>query len=88
MPIISMFYGIIVYMFCERNAQHKKPHIHAEYQGQEIVITLDGEVVAGEIPSKQLKMLLGWMAIHEDELQADWKLLSDGREYFKIEPLK
>lgn len=88
MPIISMFYGIIVYMFCERNAQHKKAHIHAEYQGQEIVLALDGEVLAGEIPSKQLKMLLGWMAIHEDELVADWKLLSDGMDYFKIDPLK
>ena len=48
MPIISMFYGIIIYMFCERNAQHKKPHLHAEYQDYEIVITLDGEVLAEE----------------------------------------
>lgn len=88
MPIISMFYGIIVYMFCERNAQHKKPHLHAEYQGQEIVIAVDGEVLAGDMPNKQLRMLLGWMAIHEDELNADWKLLSDGMDYFKIEPLR
>lgn len=88
MPIISMFYGIIVYMFCERNAQHKKPHLHAEYQGQEIVVALDGEIIAGSMPPKQLRMLLGWIAIHEDELLADWKLLSDGKDYFKIDPLK
>lgn len=88
MPIISMFYGIIIYMFHERNAKHKEAHIHAEYQGEEIVVALNGTVLAGEIPSKQLKMVLGWMAIHEDELVANWKLLSDGDGYFKIDPLR
>jgi hypothetical protein len=48
-----MFYGIIVYMYCERNAQHKKPHLDAGYQGEEIVVALNGEVLSGEIPSKQ-----------------------------------
>lgn len=28
------------------------------------------------------------LPIHEDELQADWKLLSDEMDYFKIDPLK
>ncbi|OFW32538.1 MAG: hypothetical protein A2074_00180 [Candidatus Aquicultor primus] len=88
MPIISMFYGIIVYMYCERNAQHMKSHLHAEYQGEEVVVALDGEVINGEIPNKQLKLLLAWMAIHEDELNANWQLLSDGLDYFKIEPLR
>jgi hypothetical protein len=44
-------------MFCERNEQHKKPYLHTEYQGQEIVITLEGEVLVGDMPNKQLKML-------------------------------
>jgi hypothetical protein len=88
LPILAMFYGIIVYMFSEKNKQHNKPHIHVEYQGKEAVIAIDGEVLRGEIPVKQLKMTIGWMAIHEDELLADWKLLSEGKEYFKIEPLK
>ena len=29
-----------------------------------------------------------WMAIHEDELMANWKMLSAGEGYFKIETLK
>ncbi len=33
-------------------------------------------------------MLEGWMAIHEDELQANWRMLSEGEGYFKIDPLK
>ena len=42
----------------------------------------------GEFPNKQLKLLLAWIAIHEDELNANWKMLSNGEGYFKIEPLK
>jgi len=88
MPIISMFYGIIVYMFCERSTKHKKPHIHADYQGKRVVISLDGVVLSGKIPGKQLKMLLAWIVIHEEELKREWNLLSEGLDYFKIDPLR
>ena len=88
MPALSMFYGIIVRMQSEKGGRHHKPHIHAIYGDHEIVIALDGEVLEGSIPIRQRKMLEGWMAIHEDELVANWKMLSAGEGYFKIEPLK
>ncbi len=88
MPALSMFYGIIVRMQSEKGGKHNKPHIHAIYGDDEIVIALDGEVLEGDFPTKQRKMLEGWMAIHEDELNANWKMLSEGEGYFKIEPLK
>ncbi len=31
MPIISMFYGIIVQLFFFDNEKHHKPHIHVRY---------------------------------------------------------
>ncbi|WP_275563901.1 DUF4160 domain-containing protein [Otoolea muris] len=49
---------------------------------------MDGEVLEGSFPNKQLKLLLAWAAIHEDELRANWELLSNGDGYFKIEPLR
>ena len=52
------------------------------------MVALDGEVLEGSLPAKQMKLLLAWMAIHEDELLANWNLLSDGEGYFKIEPLR
>ncbi len=64
------------------------PHIHALYGEEEIVVGIDGTVLEGSIPNKQLKLLLAWMAIHEEELVANWKLLSNGDGYFKIEPLR
>lgn len=88
MPALSMFYGIIVRMQSERGGKHNKPHIHAIYGEDEIVVSVDGEILEGNFPNKQLKLLLAWMAIHEDELMANWTMLSAGEGYFKIEPLK
>ena len=47
MPIISMFYGIIVYLYALDNRQHHLPHIHVEYQEYEAVIAIPtGEILA------------------------------------------
>ena len=88
MPALSMFYGIIVRMQSEKGGKHNSPHIHAIYGDEEIVIALDGEILEGSFPKKQLKLLEAWMAIHEEELKANWSMLSAGDGYFKIEPLK
>ena len=32
MPVISMFYGIIVHLYFKDDRRHKKPHIHVTYQ--------------------------------------------------------
>lgn len=40
------------------------------------------------MPSKQLKMLLGWAAFHQDELMENWELAQKKQELFEIEPLK
>lgn len=88
MPALSMFYGIIVRMQSERGGKHNKPHIHAIYGDAEVVVALDGEILEGSLPKKQMKLLEAWMAIHEDELHANWSMLSAGEGYFKIEPLR
>lgn len=88
MPALSMFFGIIVRMQSEKGGKHNKPHVHALYGDDEIVVTVEGEILEGKFPNKQTKLLLAWIAIHEDELRANWELLSNGEEYFKIEPLR
>ena len=88
MQALSMFFGIIVRMQSERGGRHNKPHIHALNGENEIVVGVDGEILEGDFPNKQLKLLLAWIAIHEDELKANWELLSKGDGYFKIEPLR
>ncbi len=88
MPVLSMFYGIIVRMYRELGGQHNLPHIHAEYSGDEVVVALDGTVLEGSIPKNKMKLLIAWMEIHYDELCANWKLLSDGERSYRIEPLQ
>ena len=40
------------------------------------------------MPSNKLTLIKAWITIHSDELIANWKLLSDGDGYYKIDPLK
>lgn len=54
MPALSMFYGIIVRMQSEKGGKHNKPHIHAIYGDDEIVIALDGEVLEGAISGENI----------------------------------
>ena len=68
MPLISMFYGIIVRMQNEVGIKHNLPHIHCEYAGNEVVVDFDGNVLGGSLSIKQLNILKGWIAIHKDEL--------------------
>jgi hypothetical protein len=50
MPAISMFYGIIIYMYFLDNKQHQVPHIHAKYQEHESVVSIpDGVTLEGSI---------------------------------------
>jgi len=83
-----MFYGIIVYMHNEIGERHHMPHIHVEYAGEEAVITLEGELLEGKLPKSKLKLATAWVIIHQDELTANWKLLGDGKQIFRIDPLK
>lgn len=88
MPVLSTFFGIIVRMYKELGGRHNLPHIHAEYSGEEIVIALDGTVLEGSLPKNKMKLLDAWMEIHREDLEANWKLLSNGEQFFRIDPLK
>jgi hypothetical protein len=89
MAIISMFYGIIISMFFRDNRRHHFPHIHTKYQDDSAVFSIpDGEIMEGSLKPVQTKLVQAWIAIHADELLADWELAIDGKSIYKIEPLK
>jgi hypothetical protein len=89
MPIISMFYGVIIRLYLMDNKEHFTPHIHAIYAEFEASISIDdGSLIAGDLPRKQLRMVQAWIEIHKDELIADWSLAVIGEQPYKIEPLK
>ena len=89
MPVISMFYGIIVALYFADKRRHHRPHIHVKYQGDEAVIAIpEGEVLEGSLPRGKMRMVLAWVEIHADELMADWELAVNGQQPFKIDPLR
>jgi hypothetical protein len=89
MPTISMFYGIIVYMYYFDNSQHKMPHIHVKYQGEEAVFSIpSGEILDGTIKPNKKKLVEAWIVIHQEELMANWDLAVSGEKVFNIDPLK
>jgi hypothetical protein len=40
MPILSMFYGIVLRMYFFDDKQHHVPHVHAEYAGKRAVFSI------------------------------------------------
>ena len=88
MPIISMFYGIIIRMYLLDNKYHNIPHVHAKYAEHEASISIaDGEILAGELPRKQLRLVQAWIELRRDELMADWELDLGDEKPYKIAPL-
>ena len=89
MPVISMFYGIIVSLYYLDDKRHHRPHIHVKYQSDEAAIAIpEGEVLDGTLPPGKMRLVLAWVEIHKDELVADWELAVNGQQPFKIEPLR
>ena len=60
LPIISQFYGVIIKMFFNDTGKHKLPHIHAEYNEYGAVFDLDANLIEGNLPLKQNKMVETW----------------------------
>ena len=84
-----MFYGIIISIYFFDTQKHKLPHIHAKYQDQEAVFSIvNGELLSGVLKINKTKLVQAWIEIHRDELLANWELAVNGREIFKIDPLK
>jgi len=84
-----MFYGIIVSMYYFDNRRHQRPHIHAKYQDEEVVLSIpEGDILEGELKANKMKLVQAWIVIHQDELMANWELAREGQSVFRIDPLK
>ena len=88
MPALSMFFGLIIYMYAQDNKQHHIPHIHVEYQDVEAVFSIpDGKLLEGKLPNKKIQLVKAWIIINQEDLMANWNLAIKGSTLFKIKPL-
>jgi hypothetical protein len=88
MPTISMFYGNIIRMYFAPG-EHPSPHFHAYYAEYKAIIDIRTcDIIEGDLPSRQTKLVLAWAELHQDELLANWRLMMNGEEPFKIQTLQ
>lgn len=86
MPEISMFFGIRITIYYN---DHNPPHIHAEYAGNKALIDIqDSCVIQGFLPGRQLKLVLAWCVMYQDELMQNWELVKDGKEPNPVPPMR
>lgn len=87
MPTISMFYSIIIRMYFAPG-EHNPPHFHVYYNEYKASFSIDSlEMIEGNLPRKQTRLVQAWAELHVDELKADWKLAMNGEPIYKINPL-
>ncbi len=88
MPLISSFYGVLIYIYHETKSKHNKPHFHAKYGDNEGVYDFEGNLLEGDLPKKKAKLVEAWCTLHEDELNAAWTAWNEHGEIIKIEGLR
>ena len=67
---------------------HQPPHFHARYREHKASFSLDGDLIVGDMPAKQLKLIAAWATIHSDGLSANWVLAREREQLYKIDPLR
>lgn len=86
MPTISRFFGIAIVMFFD---DHGFPHFHARHPEGEAKVRIDNlEVMDSNLGRRQLRFVLAWAELHQEELEENWRRARAGETLLDIEPLK
>ena len=84
MPIISVFYGIIIMMYL-RDKEHNPPHIHAFYGDDAATFYIsNGEIYEGSFPNRAKKMVKEFVLKYQKELSDMWET----GKYMKLKGLE
>jgi len=86
LPIISIFFGIVIRLY---HKDHNPPHFHAIYGEYEIIVEIkSGKVLAGRFPNKALSLVEEWRTLHIPELTRTWEQASAMKTPKKIKGLE
>jgi hypothetical protein len=86
MPIVSVFFGIVIRMYYR---EHGPAHFHAEYAGRRAVFDLSGHPLRGDLGSRRARRLVRLWALRNDSgLEANWRRVSAGKAIQPIPPLE
>ncbi|MCR4291546.1 MAG: DUF4160 domain-containing protein [Candidatus Kuenenia sp.] len=85
MPRISIFFGIVIYMYYD---DHNPPHFHASYEGLEGMFNFEGNLIKGYMPLRAKKLIKEWCNCHKNELEENWENTKYDKPLNWIEPLR
>ena len=86
MPEISRFFGIIIAMYYN---DHAPPHFHVRYGNERALVGVEClQVLRGRLSPRALGLVMEWAAMHQAELNADWRLARAQAPLKPIEPLR
>jgi hypothetical protein len=85
-PAISRFLGIVIAMFFD---DHGPPHFHARHADGSAKIRIDTlEPIETTLGRRQLRLVLAWAELHQEELFENWRLARAGETLHEIDPLQ
>ncbi|MGH2988496.1 MAG: DUF4160 domain-containing protein [Solirubrobacterales bacterium] len=85
-PTISRFFGVSIAMFFDDRGH---PHFHARHAEGSAKVRIDTlEVIDSTLGRLQLRFVLAWAELHQDELNENWRRARAGETLQPIEPLR
>lgn len=85
-PTISRFFGISIAMFFD---DHGPAHFHARHADGNAKVRIDTlEVIESTLGRRQLRFVLAWAELYQDELSENWNRARAGERLLTIEPLR
>lgn len=86
MPAISRFFGIVIAMYFD---DHGPPHFHARHSEGSAKVRVDTlEVIESSLGRRQLRFVLAWAELHQDDLSENWRRARAGETLRQVEPLQ
>ena len=64
---------------------HNKPHVHVFYGEFRASVAIDGTLLAGALPAKQLKAVQNWLKNNEEKAYAAQNLAVQNKHFDKID---
>src|SRR5437879_1524518 len=63
-------------------------HFHVTYSGRKASIDIESlEVLSGQLPTPQLRLVRGWAGLHQPDLLENWRRARREEPLERIEPL-
>ena len=84
MPRFFSYNGIIVYIYFMDLDFHNLPHFHVKYGEFNASVGLDGTLLAGSIPAKQLSIIQKIAKSYESEFEFAWNQAVNGEHFSQI----